>query len=91
MLHILSRKPATAAIPFIFLTAKTERSDFRKGMELGADDFIIKPFDDIELLNAIEIRLKKYDILLSKYPSDEKGANELIKDLSGSGLLNMDL
>jgi CRP-like cAMP-binding protein len=91
VLHLLRKNPATEHIPFIFLTAKIERSDFRKGMELGADDFITKPFDDIELLNAIEIRLKKYDILVSKYPSDEKGANELIKDLSGSGFLAMDL
>jgi CRP-like cAMP-binding protein/ActR/RegA family two-component response regulator len=90
VLHLLRKNASTEQIPFIFLTAKVERSDFRKGMELGADDFITKPFDDLELLNAIEIRLKKYDILVSKYPSDEKGANDLIKDLSGSGLLNMD-
>ena len=60
VLHLLRKNPATALIPFIFLTAKTERLDFRKGMELGADDFITKPFDDIALLNAIEIRLKNY-------------------------------
>src|SRR3954468_16685244 len=41
-------------IPFIFLTAKTERSDFRKGMEAGADDYITKPFDATELLTAID-------------------------------------
>src|SRR3954449_2073768 len=57
VLHLLRKNPGTEQIPFIFLTAKIERSDFRKGMELGADDFITKPFDDIELLNAIEIRL----------------------------------
>jgi len=91
VLHLLRKNAGTEQIPFIFLTAKIERSDFRKGMELGADDFITKPFDDIELLNAIEIRLKKYDILVNKYPQDEKGATELIKDLSGSGLLSMDL
>src|SRR5215210_8976491 len=91
VLHLLRKNPLTEYIPFIFLTAKAERNDFRKGMEMGADDFITKPFDDLELLNAIEIRLKKYDILHSKYPSDEKGANHLIKDLSGSGLFNMDL
>lgn len=59
VLHLLSRNPETAAIPFIFLTAKAERSDFRKGMEMGADDYLTKPFDDIELLNAIETRLRK--------------------------------
>jgi DNA-binding response OmpR family regulator len=64
--------------PFIFLTAKTERADFRKGMEMGADDYITKPFDDIELFNAIEIRLKKNDIIHAKYSGDERGASELI-------------
>lgn len=89
VLHLLRKNPSTENIPFIFLTAKTERADFRKGMEMGADDYITKPFDDIELLNAIEIRLKKYDILQAKYSSDEKGANDLIKDLNSSGILSM--
>src|SRR5450432_895433 len=91
VLHLLRKNPSTEHVPFIFLTAKTERGDFRKGMEMGADDYITKPFDDIELLNAIEIRLKKYDVLLAKYSSDEKGASELIHDLNSSGLLNMQL
>ncbi|MEJ7676610.1 MAG: response regulator [Segetibacter sp.] len=54
-------------MPFIFLTAKSEKSDFRKGMELGADDFITKPFAGIELLNAIEVRLKKSELLKQQY------------------------
>ena len=49
VLHILSKKPETANIPFIFLTAKTEKGDIRKGMNLGADDYLTKPFDDTEL------------------------------------------
>ncbi len=59
VLYLLSKNPATAAIPFIFLTAKAERNDLRKGMEMGADDYLTKPFDDMELLNAIEVRLQK--------------------------------
>ena len=59
VLHLLAKNDETASIPFIFLTAKAERNDFRKGMEMGADDYVTKPFDDIELLNAIESRLKK--------------------------------
>lgn len=90
VLHLLRKNLVTEYIPFIFLTAKIERNDFRKGMEMGADDFITKPFDDIELLNAIEIRLKKYKILEQKYTSDESGAGELMKDLCGSALFNMD-
>jgi len=91
VLHLLRKNPATENIPFIFLTAKTERGDFRKGMEMGADDYITKPFDDIELLNAIEVRLRKYDVLQTKYAADEKGVSELIKDLNSSGLLHMQL
>jgi len=59
VLHLLSKNTETAHIPFIFLTAKADQIDFRKGMEMGADDYITKPFDDIQLLNAIEVRLKK--------------------------------
>ena len=59
VLHAVHRNESIRNTPFIFLTAKTERSDFRKGMEMGADDYVTKPFEDIELLNAIEIRLKK--------------------------------
>lgn len=91
VLHLLRKNTDTENIPFIFLTAKVERSDFRKGMEMGADDFITKPFDDIELLNAIEMRLKKYEILQGKYVPDENGLNNLVKDLQDSGLLDMSL
>ena len=59
VLKILQGKPELATTPFIFLTAKTEKADFRKGMVLGADDYITKPFDDAELLEAIRIRLAK--------------------------------
>lgn len=59
VLYLLGKNAETASIPFIFLTAKAERVDFRKGMEMGADDYLTKPFDDIELLNAIESRLEK--------------------------------
>jgi CRP/FNR family cyclic AMP-dependent transcriptional regulator len=63
VLHILSKQAATADIPFIFLTALAEKGDFRKGMALGADDYIVKPFDDTALLQTIETRLKKSDRL----------------------------
>lgn len=59
VVYMLGKQPETATIPFIFITAKAERADVRKGMEMGADDYLIKPFDDMELLNAIEARLKK--------------------------------
>lgn len=59
VLQILGNDPGLSATPFLFLTAKAEISDFRLGMSLGADDYLIKPFDDLTLLNAVEIRLKK--------------------------------
>jgi len=62
VLHVLSKFPETAKIPFIFLSAKTEKTDIRKGMNLGADDYLTKPFDDVELLDTVEIRLKKNEL-----------------------------
>ena len=59
VLYLLQKNQQTASIPFIFMTAKAERADLRKGMEMGADDYLTKPFDDLELFNAIESRLKK--------------------------------
>ncbi|WP_341531207.1 response regulator [Nostoc sp. UHCC 0302] len=55
----LRQHPVTATIPLIFLTAKSDLTDFRQGMELGADDYIIKPFKRAELLAAITCRLEK--------------------------------
>jgi CRP-like cAMP-binding protein/CheY-like chemotaxis protein len=62
VLEALGKHEHTRGIPFIFLTAKAERPDIRKGMELGADDYLTKPFDDTDLLKAIESRLKKKEI-----------------------------
>ena len=87
VLHLLRKNPDTQHIPFIFLTAKTERSDFRKGMEMGADDYITKPFDDIELLNAVEIRLKKSAILEQQYTANPQGLTQFLKDVKSTGLI----
>lgn len=54
--------PATALIPFIFLTAKQEKDDIRYAMELGADDYITKPFDREEFLRAIQSRLSRHEL-----------------------------
>ena len=86
--HLLGKHTETASIPFIFLTAKSEKTDFRRGMEMGADDYITKPFDGIELLNAIEVRLKKNDLIKQHY----KGAdalNNFIKDVQESGKIKL--
>lgn len=66
VLENLSQTEQTKYIPFIFLSAKTERKDVRKGMNLGADDYITKPFEEEELLTALESRLAKTQILKEK-------------------------
>lgn len=82
VLHILSKDPKTASIPFIFLTAKAEKSEMRKGMDLGADDYLTKPFEDTELLNAIESRLKKADMLRKEFSRDIQGINTFLDEAS---------
>lgn len=78
VLRILSKNHLTMDIPFIFLTAKTNREDFRKGMSLGADDYITKPFTDMELIDAIEVRLKKSERLKSSFDGTAEGLNSFI-------------
>lgn len=70
VLHLLGKNPNTRDIPFIFLTAKAEKADFRKGMEMGADDYLTKPFDGVELLSAVEVRLKKAESTREAVRSD---------------------
>ncbi|MEW4922645.1 response regulator [Algibacter sp. 2305UL17-15] len=71
-LEKLSKNKATKYIPFIFLSAKTERNDVRKGMNLGADDYITKPFTEDDLICAIESRLAKVSLLKELHQSQEK-------------------
>lgn len=76
VLTALRQDPLTATIPFIFLTAKSAKSDFRQGMDMGADDYITKPFTRGELLSAIMNRLEKY-ATLKKYLSPPNVINNL--------------
>ncbi|MCC7050745.1 MAG: response regulator, partial [Bacteroidia bacterium] len=80
VLNILSRDPATMGIPFIFLTAKAEKSDVRKGMGLGADDYLTKPYDDVELLNAVKVRLSRSFKLLKTVIRKREGVSRFFKD-----------
>jgi PAS domain S-box-containing protein len=66
----LQTVPETSTIPFIFLTAKSQHEDQRLGMQLGADDYLTKPFDYAELLRSIKIRLEKHEQYLKQ--SDER-------------------
>jgi len=83
VLNILSKKPQTAGVPFIFLTAKAEKTDFRRGMNLGADDYITKPFYKDELLQVIETRLAKNEQLRKQFDKTEQGLSAFINEAKG--------
>lgn len=83
VLFMLNKHPATSTIPFIFITAKTQKEDLRKGMEMGADDYLMKPFNDVELLNAIETRLKKRTQQKDFYSNSLQELQQLKSDTKG--------
>ncbi len=87
VLHAVHKNERIKNTPFIFLTAKSERSDFRKGMGLGADDYITKPFDGTELLNAVDSRLKKFDLLKEQLSPGIDGLNHLLEVSFGKSAL----
>ncbi len=89
MKKILGKEEITATIPFIFLTSMAEKEKFRKGMELGADDYLTKPVVMEELKKSIAVQLEKRERLLKEYmkkvgkePKKEYSSNEhvLLKD-----------
>lgn len=84
VLAALRSEPATATIPLIFLTAKDDRSSTRKGMELGADDYITKPCTADELLKAISTQLEKQAAYKQQYASEReraKGLQQRVREL----------
>ena len=87
VLHAVQKNETIKNTPFIFLTAKTERNDFRKGMESGADDYITKPFDGTELLNAVDIRLKKNELLRQQLNPTIEGLTMLMNTSFGKNEL----
>ena len=87
VLHMLGRNPETAEIPFIFLSAKAERSDVRRGMDLGADDYLTKPFEESELLNAIEGRLKRSQLFRKGFDRTLNGLNDFMDQARGVAAL----
>jgi diguanylate cyclase (GGDEF)-like protein len=74
VLKALQQNPATAAIPFIFLSAKANRSDIREGMNRGADDYLTKPFTVADLKEAIHTRLAKQATVTQPYIDEMKRA-----------------
>jgi CRP-like cAMP-binding protein len=79
---MLVKDVSTASIPFIFFTAKAEKGDYRKGMGMGADDYLTKPFDDMELLNAVETRLKKNQMLKMEFNKTSEGLHDFLEQVN---------
>ena len=82
VLEDLAKKPTTKSIPFIFLSAKVEKADLRKGMELGADDYLFKPFDTEDLLKSIDARLQRVEALRAEIhkEGDKVNSEKMIAD-----------
>lgn len=82
VLEVLGKDPRTSKIPFIFLTAKDRKEDMRMGMNLGADDYIYKPYETQELLDAIAMRLKKSSFIHQHFSKTPVGINHFFKEAS---------
>lgn len=87
VLHAVQKNQEIKNTPFIFLSAKTERTDLRKGMELGADDYITKPFTGTELLNAVDSRIKKHEMLKKELQPGLEGLKDLMQAGSAKKIL----
>lgn len=83
VLYMLSKDPNTSAIPFVFLTAKADKKDMRRGMNLGADDYITKPFEEMELLGAVESRLKRNDRIKTRFSRNAEDLDRFIDEARG--------
>jgi CRP-like cAMP-binding protein/AmiR/NasT family two-component response regulator len=82
VLRTFEKDSSMASTPFIFLTAKTDRSDMRMGMNLGADDYLTKPYEEHELLEAIACRLNKHDNLKKEIEKNLEGLNRFLGEVS---------
>lgn len=82
VLKCLRQTAATANVPFIFLTAKSDREDFRAGMRLGADDYLNKPFSPEDVLEAVAVRLDRHQSLIGRFTSRLAQAQEAVRFLT---------
>jgi len=87
VLRALGEGTRTASIPFIFLSAKAERTDVRKGMELGADDYLTKPYTARQLLDSVEVRLKRSEVFRKEFATGLDGLNDLFNEARGTEAL----
>ena len=87
VLHIFGQNPRLASVPFIFLTAKTELAERRRGMALGADDYLSKPFEKADLLSAVSGRLHRFQQLQPDYETTPNGLNHFLDNAQKTGTL----
>ena len=85
VLQIFNQNPQLTGVPFIFLTAKTERTDQRRGMALGADDYLTKPFVKAELLSAVQGRLNRFQHLRPASPLSGEQLTEFLDEAQQGG------
>jgi CheY-like chemotaxis protein len=78
VLSALRADAATASIPLLFLTARTDRGSMRKGMEMGAEDYITKPFTRTELLAAVQARMERSEFLSERFRTQMQDLRETI-------------
>lgn len=86
----LCQHPESADIPFIFLSARTEKQDIRKGMQLGADDYLTKPFEEEELLKAIQVRLHKSHLTRPSMPISCEGLDSFLFQAKKEGGIQLE-
>jgi len=87
VLHVLGKNPETASIPFVLQGNKASITEFREGMNLGADDFLLKPFESTDLLKVVEVRINRRDLfkgliepegdIIEQYFKQERNLREL--------------
>ncbi|HEU4718478.1 MAG TPA: response regulator [Bacteroidia bacterium] len=87
VLRAMNNVPHLSGVPFVFLTAKSEKSDFRLGMDLGADDYLTKPFEGDELLRVVEARIRRSNLLKKKYAQNLEGLDEFMAEAQSIGEL----
>ena len=95
VLEALRAEPHLAEIPFIFLTALDDRSSMRRGMNLGADDYLSKPFTRDELMEAVGSRLRKHETLTQALvarlvPQPERLTRKFREAISGGDVAAVD-
>jgi diguanylate cyclase (GGDEF)-like protein len=87
ILEQLRQVPESAVTPFIFLTALADRADMRQGMNLGADDYLTKPFTSQELIGAVNARLQKQQELTEPYRNEMRKVTEKLNQMVYTDLL----